>query len=136
MKYIRAEWEDMPWWMRLALGALVVIGLLKLSAIGSYEAKPTPLPAQAIEATVPMRLADDAMDLCESAVLGSATNRSSVKLKSPYPLPRLTKINNQLVIYTRFSGKNGFGSESVSLARCVVSVDGRNLIEMSVQDSR
>ena len=80
---------------------------------------------------------NDAMDLCERAISRAATNRSSVRFKSPDPLPRVRQmIDGQYEVYTRFAAKNGFGSESISMARCVISSDSQTVVELTATDSR
>lgn len=80
---------------------------------------------------------DDAMDACEGVILQQATNRSSVKFKSPLPRPRVTKMpNGQFVVYTKFRAKNGYGSESVSLARCAIASDATTVLDLATMDSQ
>lgn len=91
------------------------------------------LPAHAASA----QTENDAMDACESAVLQRATNRSSVKFKSPSPRPRITQTpNGQFVVYTKFLAKNAYGAESMSMARCAIASDAATVLDLATTDSR
>lgn len=74
---------------------------------------------------------------CMDAIENAATNKSSVEFHSFTSPPVVRKIaNGQLDVFIKFSAKNAFGSESTSIARCVLSGDGKSLVEFNVQDSR
>jgi hypothetical protein len=71
------------------------------------------------------------------AIEAAATNRSSLDFHSFSSPPVARKMaDGRLEVFLKFSAKNSFGAESTSIARCILSGDGKALVELTAQDSR
>lgn len=153
MKAIALAWRVSKPWMRVT--AIIIIALVLLNLVGAiYRAlqpqavlppavqrpavQPPTVPRPAVPPTSQVPDAEKtAIHTCWDAIEESATNRSSVEFHSFTSPPVVRKMTNgQLDVFVKFSAKNGFGSESTSIARCVVSADGATLVEITAQDSR
>lgn len=138
------------WWDGLTSGAQFTVlsavfalfigaGLLRAELTGQFNTAPVVVASSQEVALNKARNSamNDAMDLCEAAVSRAATNRSSVKFLGISDGQRIRQDGaGRFMVTTRFSAKNGFGSESVNIARCVISDDGRTMLDMTTQDSR
>ena len=160
MKAIALAWRVSKPWMRVT--AIIIIALVLLNLVGAiyralqpqavlppavqrpavqpgYRAmQPQAVLPPAVQPTSQVQDAEKtATHTCWDAIEESATNRSSVEFHSFTSPPVVRRItNSQLEVFVKFSAKNGFGSESTSIARCVVSADGATLVEITAQDSR
>ncbi|ATQ76443.1 hypothetical protein CR152_19360 [Massilia violaceinigra] len=60
----------------------------------------------------------------------------SVSYIGDTPSPVTRGANGQLEVSLKFSAKNEMNIASTMIARCVVSADGKTLVEIAVKDSR
>lgn len=74
---------------------------------------------------------------CMDTIESRAINRKSIAYGSDDPIPVVHKpANGQLEVAIKFSAKSEQGIASSLMARCVVSADGKTLVDIAVKDSR
>lgn len=72
---------------------------------------------------------------CMDTIESRATNKKSVDYTDKDPA--ITKdANGQLLVSIGFSAKNEIGMASRMVATCVVSADGKTLVDIAVKDTR
>ena len=102
--------------------ALLLI-LLALAACGKPGPSDTPVEAAARRT-------------CMSTIEGRATKPNSVTyLENKQPVGH-TRANGELDVVIKLSAKNEIGMASTLLASCVLSADGKTLVEIQVKDMR
>jgi len=140
MRGLRSAWSASAWWLKIAI---VIVVYLVLRAIFNSifpSAEPAPkieeITQQPAVSTKP-DYEDTARHSCWDAIIAAATNKSSVDFHSfSYP-PKIRKLDNgKIEVFVKFSAKNGFGAESVSLARCLFEDDAKTLVDLQAIDSR
>lgn len=72
---------------------------------------------------------------CMDTIESRATNRKSVSYMSD-DAPVAKNAKGELDVSVKFSAKNEIGMASTMLARCIVSPDGKTLVEIAVKESR
>jgi hypothetical protein len=103
---------------------LVIVAVLALGACGKTAAPLSPLDVAARRTC---------MDVIESR----AVSRESVTYLNDGASQAATKRpDGQLSVAVKFSAKNEIGMASTLLATCVVSADGKKLVDIAVKDSR
>lgn len=118
--------EKLFWSVVAILLPILVIGISTLPAT-----KPT---AQAVYVPDPLEIAkDNAKVACREAIYRLATNKSSVRFM---PDVFATKIDERIEVLHKFTSKNGYGSESASVSRCLTTLDGNTVAEIATADSR
>lgn len=140
MKKILLAWRVSATWMRITF--LIVLFLIGRAIVGGSS--PTPPAAVAAIAPAPPaaidpieEIKDVAIHACRDAIIGSATNKSSVSFHSFSFPPQVRKLSDSAVMaVVKFSAKNGYGAESASIGRCVLSSDGSTVISLTSEDSR
>lgn len=137
MNKLLFAWKVSTVWMRVTFFVL-----LYLIGMGIYDATRPSSPAQvSVAAPVPVNplreLEQVARRACERGVVASATNKSSVDFHYFTFPPQIRKVDDDAVIVVvKFSAKNAFGAESNSLAKCILTSDGRNLKRIAFEDVR
>ncbi|MDQ1923585.1 hypothetical protein [Massilia pseudoviolaceinigra] len=73
---------------------------------------------------------------CMNTIESRAINSKSVSYIGDTPSAVTRAANGQLELSLKFSAKNEMNIASTMIARCVVSADGKTLVEIAVKDSR
>lgn len=127
-------WNVSSWWLRVWGVALIII--VAASLLQTTTNAFTMQSPQSASAGSGDSVNSDARHACWDAIESRATNKSSVDFHSFTAPPVVRKITEgRLDVFVKFSAKNAFGAESTSIARCILSGDGKTLIEFSAQDS-
>lgn len=100
---------------------LLLIAALALTACGKSGAPADPLHAVA-------------QRTCMDTIEARAINRKSIDYLSEDPVAKTA--SGQLDVSIKFSAKNEIGRASTMLARCVVSADGKSLVDIAVKTIR
>jgi len=106
---------------------ITLLSVLALSACGKAGAPAAPAS--------PLDTA--ARRTCMDTIEARAINRNSIDYLAGGASPVVpNSANGQLDLSIKFSAKNEIGMASTLLARCLVSPDGKKLLEITVKDSR
>jgi len=136
MRAIALAWRISKPWMRVS--AIIFLLIVGNGLLGIFMPA-TPEPARAAS-TVPEHKPDpkpSAINNCRGAIEGIAMNPSSVSYHSFTAPPNVREMpDGRLEVFLKFSAKNAYGSEAASIARCVMSGDGKTLSEITAQPSR
>lgn len=80
-------------------------------------------------------LHEAAIATCKSTIESRAVNRNSISyISNDTPVSKDAK--GQLNVPIKFSAKNEFGMASTMQAQCVVSPDGKSLVDISAREIR
>jgi hypothetical protein len=101
--------------------------LMLIVAIGLAACGKTAAPVSALDAA--------ARRTCTDTIESRAINRNSVSY-SGEPAPVGKNPKGQLLVAVKFSAKNEIGMASTMLAQCLVSADGKTLVDIAVKESR
>lgn len=72
---------------------------------------------------------------CMDTIEARATNKKSISYQSDDPA--ITKdAKGQMDVSIKFSAKNEIGMASTMVAKCVVSPDGKTLVDIAVKETR
>jgi hypothetical protein len=136
MDAMELAWKVSKPWMRVTAGLIVFLVLWVLASLVVQPDKAPPLATVQATEQVPDP-AERAINNCRGAIEGIATNPSSISYHSFTAPPNAKAMTDgRLQVFVKFSARNAYGSESVSIARCVMSGDGSTLSEITTQDSR
>jgi hypothetical protein len=137
-RQVALAWKVSPWWLRV-LGVVIVLMLIR-SVFLLFA--PAPL-ANSVGAATSNTAANDipgrqtAIDTCRSEIISRATNRSSVEFHSLSSPPAVSSLpDGGVLVFIKFSAKNGYGSQSTSIARCALHPGGTIVRDFSAEDSR
>ncbi|MBZ2206994.1 hypothetical protein [Massilia soli] len=101
---------------------LMILGVIALAGCGKSGDALTPLDAAARQT-------------CMNTIESRATNAKSVSYINKDPA--ITKDpQGQLQVSIDFSAKNEIGMASRMVAKCVVSADGKTLVDIAVRENR
>lgn len=109
--------------MRILKNLTPLLILAALSACGKTQAPVNPLDAAARRT-------------CMDTIEARATDRKSIAYLSDDTPVLHNKTTGQLDVSIKFSAKNELNIASTLMARCLVSPDGKTLVEITVKDSR
>jgi len=100
-----------------------------LLACGSSHAKPAvTAPTSELERV--------AAQTCENGVMARSKNKSSLDFHHSAAPPPVRKLGEDMVVVLlRFSAKNASGAESGSVAKCVLSADGKKVVVIDIEDA-
>lgn len=139
MRVIALAWKVSTLWMRMVAVTAVFLVIYALASMTSEE-KAMPVAKVAVAERPDTRARDinkRAINNCWGAIEGISTNPSSVNFHSFTAPPSVEVMTNgRLQVFVKFSAKNAYGSESISIARCVMTADGSTLSEITTQASR
>jgi hypothetical protein len=80
-------------------------------------------------------LHEAAIATCKNTIESRAVNRNSITyIANDTPVSKDAK--GQLNVSIKFSAKNEIGMASTMLAQCVVSPDGKSLVDIAAKESR
>lgn len=100
---------------------LLLVAALALTACGKLGKPADPLHAAA-------------QRTCMDTIEARATNRKSIAYLSENPVAKTA--SGQLDVSIKFSAKNEIGRASTIMARCVVSADGKSLVDITLNTLR
>ncbi|SHH19275.1 hypothetical protein [Massilia sp. CF038] len=102
---------------------LTLLALLALTACSKTAAPEGPLDA-------------GARRICMDNIESRAINKNSISYQDDPAAPVTKGANGQLEMTLKFSAKNEQGMASSLVARCVVSADGKKLVDIAVKEGR
>lgn len=103
---------------------MLLLPVLLVAACGKTQAPENPVDA-AVRRT------------CMDTIESRAINRKSISYQTDDARSPVTKSGNgNLEVSIKFSAKNEIGMASALMAKCVVSADGKKLVDISVKDTR
>ena len=74
--------------------------------------------------------------VCMDTIEGRAIKRDSISYIDGAAVPVVHGANGQLEVTLKFSAKNEIGMASTLVARCLVSADGKKLVDINVKEGR
>ncbi len=101
---------------------LILIFAIALTACGKTSAPESPLDAAARRT-------------CMDTIEARAINRNSVSYSGDNA-PAVKNAKGQLTFALKFSAKSEIGMATTMVAQCVVTADGKSLVEIAVKESR
>jgi len=102
---------------------LLLLPVLLVASCGKTQAPENPVEA-AVRRT------------CMDTIESRAINRKSISYQSDERSPVIKSANGNLEVSIKFSAKNEIGLASSLMAKCIVSSDGKSLVDIAVKDSR
>jgi hypothetical protein len=103
---------------------LLLLSLIVLSGCGKSAATESPLEAAARRT-------------CMDTIESRAVNKNSISYRADDVKSPINKASDgQLDLTLKFSAKNEQGMASSLVARCVVSADGKKLVNIDVREGR
>lgn len=112
------------------LAGFALLFSVAMGACASSHAKPAvAAPASGLEHI--------AAQTCESGVIARSKNKTTLDFHHSAAPPQVRKLGEDMVVVLlKFSAKNASGAESGSIAKCVLSADGKKLVVIDVEDAK